>query len=554
MSAVVMDTAGWLVEALVASTLLMALVLVARAPVRRLFGPQLGYALWALPMLRLVLPPLPAGWREQVTMPIAYAGEAVTVLIVPVTDAVPVAAVSAAGLPWGAILATGWALGAIGFFGLHLWRHRRFCARLLGEARLLDRIGGVRVIETPAASGPLAFGIARRFVAFPRDFADRYDAGERELALAHELGHHARGDLVANWVALGVLALHWFNPIAWRAFRAFRCDQELANDARVLAGRSRVDRHAYACAILKAAHGGAVSAACHLHTIADLKGRLTMLTNTRISRVRFATGAMAVLGLVTAGLAVTASGTRAAAAVTDGLEAATGVALQAPPAVPAPPAPPAAVSDRHVRRVVIVKDGRTQVLEGAAADRYAAAAKTPVPPMPPVAGVRAVPPAPAAPSTLGVPPLPPVPPILAGAGETATVTDADGKNYRVIVTKPGDRFTMVAPPAVMSRSCRDGVDGGPRQFVLHRRDGNRMVTIMCSNRVQTAAAAGAAMAADSATIEANAIRQAREGLRNARAGIATNRDMTDAQRAQALAGITQAEAELAASDARSHRN
>ena len=94
------------------------------------------------------------------------------------------------------------------------------------------------MIETDAATGPLAFGVLAHYVAFPRDFAERYDAAERELALAHELGHHARGDLLANWAALVVLALHWFNPLAWRAFRAFRADQEMANDARVLAGRA----------------------------------------------------------------------------------------------------------------------------------------------------------------------------------------------------------------------------------------------------------------------------------------------------------------------------
>ena len=170
----------------------------------------------------------------------------------------------------------------------------------------------MRVIETDAAHGPLAFGVWRKYVAFPRDFTESYDEQERALALAHELGHHVRGDLIANWVALIVLALHWFNPVAWRAFRAFRGDQELANDARVLAGRSRTDRHIYACAIVKAAHGGAVSAACHLHTIADLKGRLKMLTNSRVSRTRLMTGAAAVLGLVATGLVATASGTRAA--------------------------------------------------------------------------------------------------------------------------------------------------------------------------------------------------------------------------------------------------
>ena len=160
-------------------------------------------------------------------------------------------------------------------------RHASFCRRSVRSGEPVDWIARVRIIESPAAPGPLAFGLLRRYVAFPSDFAARYDADERDLALAHELGHHARGDLVANWVGLAMLAVHWFNPLAWRAFHAFRADQEMANDARVLAGRPLWQRHAYACAIVKAAHGGAVSAACHLHSVRDLKGRIKMLTTDR---------------------------------------------------------------------------------------------------------------------------------------------------------------------------------------------------------------------------------------------------------------------------------
>lgn len=47
--------AGWASDALIASTLLMLVVLLVRAPVRRAFGAQVAYALWALPVLRLVL-------------------------------------------------------------------------------------------------------------------------------------------------------------------------------------------------------------------------------------------------------------------------------------------------------------------------------------------------------------------------------------------------------------------------------------------------------------------------------------------------------------------
>lgn len=504
--------AGWAVEALIASALLMALVLALRAPVRRAFGAQAAYALWALPAIRLLLPPLPADWREAAAAPISAAGQAVTVLVVPV-DAPAAAAVASAapGLPWGAIAAGAWALGAAAFFAWHLTSHRRFCARLLAEARLVDEVAGVRVIESGAASGPLAFGVARRFVAFPRDFAERYDADERALALAHELGHHARRDLLANWAALAVLALHWFNPLAWRAFHAFRCDQEFANDARVLAGRSRTDRHIYACAILKAAHGGAVSAACHLHTIADLKGRLRMLSTVRPSRRRLAAGSTAVAALIAGGLALTASGTQAAAGVSGRIGDSVGVDLRAPlPAASAAPDP----KPQAAKRIVIVKDGRTTTYEGAAADAYAAAHPMPAPPAPPL------PPQAPLPLQAPLPPLPLAPPA------------------------PDTEARLRAMLEVSDRACTDGADGGPNQLVLHSEKGDRRVIVICRNRVAAAAEAGVAAAAQSREIRRQALTSALAGLRSARAGIEANVDMQASDRAAALSGIDQALSEM----------
>ena len=318
---------AWALEALVASTILMIAVLLLRGPVRRAFGPDIAYALWLLPALRLLLPPLPQDLREAAVAPVLRASEQITILFVEPLAETAAAPASQFSL-LGPALVMLWVAGAAAFIVWHACAHARFCRRMLAEtARATEIEHGVQVIETGAATGPLAFGIWRRYVAFPRDFAERYDADERNLALAHELGHHARGDLIANWAALVVLALHWFNPIAWRAFRAFRADQEIANDARVLAGQNPMLRHVYACAIVKAAHGGAVSAACHLHTIDDLKGRLKMLTTRRTSRARLVAGVGAVALLTAAGLAVTASGTQAAERVRSGVEKATGIEL-----------------------------------------------------------------------------------------------------------------------------------------------------------------------------------------------------------------------------------
>ncbi|VVT03736.1 conserved membrane hypothetical protein [Sphingomonas sp. EC-HK361] len=514
---------GWAVEALIASTVLMLLVLAIRAPARRSFGAQIAYALWALPVLRLALPPLPENWRHAVATPIAEVGQQVTILIVPAQ-----AATSAAPtIAWGAILAACWAVGAVAFLGWHLLSYARFCRRVLERADAIDRVGRVTILATDAASGPLAFGIARRFVAFPRDFTARYDDGERALALAHELGHHQRGDLIANWVALAVLALHWFNPLAWIAYRAFRADQEMANDARVLAHLGGTERHAYACAIVKSAHGGAVAAACHLHTINDLKGRLKMLGLHRASRTRLLVGSVAVGSMTVLGLGFTASGTQAAEAVRAKVETATGVDLVAamPLAAPVPITRSETTSQtvdvtRHGkhRRVVIVKDGKTQTYDGAEADAYLAANPDLVPPTPPV------PPAPPAPGVAPLPPVPPAPPRVPEA-------------YADI-------------PQISSRNCSGRDGGGSREVVIHRKDGDKRMMVICTNRIEKMAAESAEMAANSKDMQRHALESALAGLTSARASITANRDMSEAQRREALAGIDTSLAEIQADIAR----
>lgn len=491
---------GWAVETLIASTLLMVLVLAIRSPVRRTFGPQLGYALWALPLLRLLLPPLPEAWT-QATTPIARAGASIAVLIV--DPGVPIAAVPVAATATGpslaAILAAAWAIGALVFLAWHLAGHARFCRRMLAGIAGSEQVQGVQVITSAAAAGPLAFGVLNRYVAFPPDFVDRYDEDERELALAHEIGHHQRGDLVANWVALAVLALHWFNPIAWRAFRAFRADQELANDARVLAGRSAIDRHAYACAIVKAAHGGAVSAACHLHTIDDLKGRIRMLSTLPQSRRRLAFGSGAVSLLVLAGLGLTASGTSAAHALSTRVGETIGVDLQV--ATPVPPVPP-------------------------------------VPPVSAGADVPTVPDAPAAPVRRVV---------VKRVGKDGNTSTYDSTN----ASAPNDRElrvlidrSMASVPNVTERRCAIGKDGGANQIVVHSKTGDTQVMVICTNRIEAAASAGAAATIDTANLRRHALAIALSSVEASRASIGANRDMPAADRTRALAEMDAALAEL----------
>lgn len=519
---------AWAIETLVATTLLMGLVLAIRAPVRRWVGPQIAYALWAIPLLRMLLPPMPAEWREAGVAPVAIASDVLAHYVdLPAVADAPVEA----GLPWATMLVAAWAIGALGFAGWHLIVYSRFCARMKAGARRTAALVGGRVamIESDAAAGPLAFGIWRKYVAFPSDFAERYDDLERDLALAHELGHHARGDLAANWAALAMLAFHWFNPVAWRAFRAFRADQEMACDALVLAGRHPALRHAYGRAIVKSAHGGAVSAACHLHTINEIKGRLRMLTHhQKPGRRTTRAGLAGIAALALTGLALTASGTRAAENLKAKVEDKIGVRIAdiELPQLPAAPEPPAE------------------------------------------------PEAPAVPDAVEAPDAPP-------AKATYVYKVKDGK--RTIVLRRGDRIDRAEVARLAAEARRSAAEAermaatirvpeikeahcggdGPTSYSVRSADGHTVRrTVICTDRIERAASDGTRAAAIAERQAAHAERQAahseriaiasarsgmamaRASIRTARAQIEANKAMGEDERQAALDALDEALAEV----------
>jgi len=554
---------GWVIEGLAASAVLMALVLAIRGPVRRAFGANVAYALWALPVLRLALPPLPQtlpqAIRHAAIAPVAQASEPVAVLLsAPAGGAVRIAAQAFDWTSIVPVLAVLWLIGAVAFAGFHILAHRRFCRDLLADAAPLEARGDIAVIETPAARGPLAFGILQRYVVFPADFSERYDDAERDLALAHELGHHARGDLVANWIALAVLALHWFNPVAWYAFRAFRTDQEMANDARVLAGRPAITRHTYACAILKAAHGGAVSAACHLHTIDDLKGRLRMLTTRRMSRTRLAGGAATVALVGAVALGLTASGTQAAEHVRAKVRTVTGVdltALDRMPLLPAMPSMPA--MGAMVADLPVIDGARGTAAGGHAPVIYVEPPRTSDTPVEPPSSPKNYVEPPSAPD-LSFEPRPPAAPVAPMAPRITAASEkvviVDGREMRRHVARiandgitTDDTFANL--PQVTSANCGTSAD---RPLVIRTMEGGKRHITVCNDRIERASARADVMAANGAALQRIAYRSALAGLRRARVSLSGNVHMPADGRREALASVDQSIAEIEADIARTN--
>ncbi|HYE49896.1 MAG TPA: M56 family metallopeptidase [Azospirillaceae bacterium] len=293
---------AWWGGALGASAALMLLVLVIRAPVRRLVGPRLAYALWALPALRLALPPLPADMFGSLPLAGSVAGGMSVLFVGPQAGLIIRDGLRFSTLGEG--LLTVWLAGGLALFTVFAVRHLLHCRRLRAEGTEISRMDGIRIIVADV-EGPLAFGLFYRFIAVPRRFMHDYEEGERDLALAHERAHHVRGDLLANWLSLAVLAAHWWNPVAWLAIRAFREDQELATDAQVLAGREPAVRALYARVLAKAAGIGALPAS-NLRGRSALRRRLLMIGRAPHSRGRLAVGGIALHVSMGTALAATA--------------------------------------------------------------------------------------------------------------------------------------------------------------------------------------------------------------------------------------------------------
>jgi beta-lactamase regulating signal transducer with metallopeptidase domain len=294
---------AWLVETSVAVTLLMVMVLILRGPVARSFGAGWAYALWAVPALRLVLPPLPQ-LAPDLALP-------------PVVLFIPTAAEMAAPLPaeagpgqWVPFMLAMWAGGAVIFLVLQWLGYRAFLGRIRDGARPArpPLFGGIRTWISDKVDGPLALGVIERRIVLPGDFSRRYNPVERRLALEHELVHHKRGDIWWNLAATLILAIFWFNPVAWLSFRAFRSDQELACDAAVARTASLDERCDYARALVKSASRPGLIAACALNPAGELKRRLRMMRNHRASPLRSTGGVVALAAFAAAGFAVGTAG------------------------------------------------------------------------------------------------------------------------------------------------------------------------------------------------------------------------------------------------------
>ena len=111
----------------------------------------------------------------------------------------------------------------------------------------------VRLLQSSCAQVPVSWGIWRIYVCLPT-YADGWSANDRHMVLTHELTHARRGDYLWQLLAIGMTAVHWFNPLAWWVAYRLRMEAEIACDDSVIAYGSRPsDYAACLCRMVRAA-------------------------------------------------------------------------------------------------------------------------------------------------------------------------------------------------------------------------------------------------------------------------------------------------------------
>jgi beta-lactamase regulating signal transducer with metallopeptidase domain len=224
-----------------AAGLAILMVLALRRPVRALFGAEVAYLLWLLP--------LAAGFAA----------------LLPARAAEPGAAAARRFILSGdhaSMLGAIWIAGALVAFGLLAW----------GQTRFLKR-------ASAGKAGPAIVGVLTPRMIVPDDYQTRFTDAERAVIRAHERAHIERLDPRANALMALIQCLGWFNPLIHVAVREARLDQELACDAKVM-GRLSRERGLYARTLLKTQLGArALPLGCHWPAPAPhpLEERVTML-------------------------------------------------------------------------------------------------------------------------------------------------------------------------------------------------------------------------------------------------------------------------------------
>ena len=265
-----------LLEWVVTASLLILAAIALRTLLGRHISAGLRYALWAVVLVRLLVPlqfyslsvlmALPEADREPVTTNAAPAatvpalqGEAVGAPVIAAphpggvaanydaTDTPSTAILDVTHL-WG-VLGWLWLAGAAVMTAAFFFSNLAFALRLRRVRVPLEGADcPLPVYLAENLPSPCLFGLVRPSVYVTAE-STQYPAMLRHI-LAHEYTHFRHGDYGWNLLRSAALAIHWWNPLVWLAIILNRRDCELACDEGTLKRLGDDERIAYGRTLL----------------------------------------------------------------------------------------------------------------------------------------------------------------------------------------------------------------------------------------------------------------------------------------------------------------
>ncbi len=245
---------NWLMEQSILISLVSAFMLLFHKPLLKQLGAHHMYSLWlAIPLMLLgsvVLQFVPNLLAESKLATFEHYRVLTSLAVKDSETFIPTPLIAAL-----------WLSGICAMAALLLLQ-RRYLDKLLNESKpyaqtqsnklgvsslkLADKLP---IMQSPDITSPMLTGVLKPMIIVPADFHKLTDK-QQQAVLEHEQYHHDRGDIITNLLAYSLLAMFWFNPLCWLAYKRFRDDQELACDAQITSSMHTDEKIAYSHALL----------------------------------------------------------------------------------------------------------------------------------------------------------------------------------------------------------------------------------------------------------------------------------------------------------------
>lgn len=304
--------------------ILILLVLLLRALLQNRVHRSVWLVLWAVAVLRLLLPVQIASPTSLWNLPMFRQEQTVQTLPEQTTVSVPAqmsSAEQAAPQPAQAVtfrqlLPVIWLFGAAALLTFCLITHLRARKQYRKSQPIRLNIPlpkRVQLRQTAYAGAPLTYGLLRPVILLPMKLPEEETA--LDAIVQHELSHIRHADVLKKAILVLTLALHWFNPLVWVMFYVASQDMEMRCDAdavRAMDGQKK----AYATMLVRAEEQklfGLLQAGVSFNSTA---GRLKALSKGKPGRAAsilstVLIAAVMLLGLSTAQMPAKAAATKA---------------------------------------------------------------------------------------------------------------------------------------------------------------------------------------------------------------------------------------------------